>query len=87
MFRPTVLTHDKLEMCKLLLDHFHSVFTTPDPSKVILDPKTFFTEPPASDASYLTDINFSENVIIDAIKELSPNSGGRPRWYTSLATY
>ena len=65
-------------MCKLLLDHFDSVFTTPDPSKIIHEPKTFFTEPPVSDASYLTDINFSENVIIDVIKELSPNSAAGP---------
>ena len=56
----------------------YSVFTIPDPSNVIHDPKTFFTEPPASDASYLTDINFSENVIIDDIKELSPNSVAGP---------
>ena len=67
------LTHDKLEMCKLLLDHFDSVFTTPDPSNIIHDIKTFFTEPSVSDASYLTDLKFSDNVIIDAIKELSPN--------------
>ena len=72
------LTHDKLEMCKLLLDHFDSVFTTPDPSKIIHDPKTFFVEPPVLDASCLTDINFSETVIIDAIKELSPNSAAGP---------
>ena len=31
------LTDDKLEMCKLLLDHFDSVFTTPDPSKIVLE--------------------------------------------------
>ena len=61
-------------MCKLLLDHFDSVFTTPDPSKIVLDPKTFFTIPTVSDASCQTDISFSENVIIDPIKELSPNS-------------
>ena len=47
-------------MCKLLLDHFDSVFTTPDPSKIIHDPKTFFAEPPVLDASCLTNINFSE---------------------------
>ena len=70
--------YDKLEICKLLLDHFDCVFTTPEPSKIIHDPKTFFTEPPVSDASYLTDINFSESVIIDAIKELSPNSAAGP---------
>ena len=72
------LTHDKLEMCKLLLDHFDSVFTTPDPSKIINDPKTFFAEPPVLDASCLSDINLSETVIVDAIKELSPNSAAGP---------
>ena len=61
-------------MCKLLLDHFDSVFTTLDLSKIIHDPKTFFAELPVLDASCLTDINLSETVIIDAIKELSPNS-------------
>ena len=65
-------------MCKLLLDHFDSVFTTPDPSKIVLDPKSFFSNPLLSDASSLTDINFSENVIIDAIKELSLNSAAGP---------
>ena len=52
--------------------------TTPDLSKIVLDPKSFFSNPPLSDASSLTDINFSENVIIDAIKELSPNSAAGP---------
>ena len=72
------LTDDKLEMCKLLLDHFDSVFTTPDPSKIVLDTNSFFSSTLLSDASSLTDINFSENVIIDAIKELSPNSAAGP---------
>ena len=65
-------------MCKLLLDHFDSVFATPDPSKIVLDSKSFFSNPLLSDASSLTDINFSESVIIDAIKELSPNSAAGP---------
>ena len=65
-------------MCKLLLHHFDSVFTTPDPSKNVLDPNLFFTNPPISDTSCLTDINFSESVIIDAIRELSPNSAVGP---------
>ena len=47
----------------LLMDHFDSVFTTIDKSKIIHDPKTFFAKPPVSDPSYLTDINFSESVI------------------------
>ena len=72
------LTDDKHEMCKLLLDHFDSVFTTPDPTKIVLDPNSFFTNPPVSDTSCLTDINFSESVIIDAIRELSPNSAAGP---------
>ena len=62
------LTDDKHKMCKLLLDHFDSVFTTPDPTKIVLDPKSFFTNPPVSDTSCLTVINFSESVIIDAIR-------------------
>ena len=65
-------------MCKLLLDHFDSVFTTPDRSKLVLDPKLFFRNPPVSDANWLTDINFSERVIVDAIEELSPNSAAGP---------
>ena len=65
-------------MCKLLLDHYDSVFTTPDPTKIVLDPTSFFTNPPVSDKSCLTDINFSESVIIDAIMELSPNSAAGP---------
>ena len=72
------LTDDKHEMCKLLLDHFDSVFTTPDPTKIVLDPNSFFTNPTVSDTSCLTDINFSESVIIDAIRELSPNSAAGP---------
>ena len=84
----TYLYNCKLEMCKLLLDHFDSVFTTPDPSKITHDPKTFFVEPPVLDASCLTDKNFSETVIIDAIKELSPNSAAGPDGirYTSHTT-
>ena len=73
------LTDDKHEMCKLLLDHFDSVFTTPDPSKIVLDPNAFFTNPPVSDTSCLTDLNFSESVIIDAIRELSAKSAAGPR--------
>ena len=60
--------YDKLEICKLLLDHFDCVFTTPEPSKTIHDPKTFFTEPPVSDASYLTDINFSKVLLLMLLK-------------------
>ena len=51
---------------------------TADPSKIIHNPKTFFAESPVLDASCLTNINFRETVIIDAIKELSPNSVAGP---------
>ena len=54
------------------------MFTTTDPSTFVLDPKTFFIKPPVSHASCLTDIDFSESVIIDAIKVLSSNSAAGP---------
>ena len=47
----------------LFMNHFDSVFTTLDKSKIIHDPVTFFAKPPVSDPSYLTDINFNESGI------------------------
>ena len=30
-------------MCKLLVDQFNSVFTTPDQFKIVIDPELFFS--------------------------------------------
>ena len=67
-------------MCELLLDHFNSVFTTPNSSKIVNDQITFFSieELTNDQLPLLTDINFSELLISDAIKELSANSAAGP---------
>ena len=68
------LTNDKKLICKLLLEQFNSVFSIPLSNKVVTDPVSFFA---ISNACYkksevlLTNINFSEQMIIDAISEIS----------------
>ena len=68
-------------MCCLLVDQFTSVFTTPDPKQIVTDPVSFFAHEHITDIShkmYLTDIEFNEDIIIEAIHELSPNSAAVP---------
>ena len=74
------LTDDKQAMCELLLDHFNSVFTTSNSNKIVNDPITFFSieELTNDQLPLLTDINFSESLISEAIKELSANSAAGP---------
>ena len=74
------LTNDKQVMCELLLDHFDSVFTTTKSNKIVKDPIYFFSidELTNDQSPLLTDINFSESLISEAIKELSANSAAGP---------
>ena len=74
------LTDDKQIMCELLWDHFNSVFTTPNSNKIVKDPITFFSieELTNDQLPLLTDINFSESLISEAIKELSAKSAAGP---------
>ena len=54
------------------------MFTKPKQTSVIKDPVIFFLSHPTCEADlFLTDITFSDS-IIEAIKELSPNSAGGP---------
>ena len=50
------VTDDKFLMCKLLVDQFNSVFTTPDQSKIVIDPELFFSvdEKSAIESPHLT---------------------------------
>ena len=66
------LTDNKYEMCCLLVNQFNSVFTKPKQTFVIKDPVTFFL------SHSPRDITLSGSIIIEAIKELSPNSAGGP---------
>ena len=40
------LSNDKYKMCRLLLDHFTSVFTIPDPQQIVTDSVSLFSHGP-----------------------------------------
>ena len=71
------LTFNKYEMCCSFLYQFNSVFTKPHSEEIVTNPSSFFSMQPSMSNTtdlYLTDIVLSENIIIDAIQELSPTS-------------
>ena len=73
------LTDNKYEMCCLLVNQFNSVFTKRKQTSAIKDSVTFFlSHTTREDDLFLTDITVSDSIIIEAIKELSPNSAGGP---------
>ena len=74
------VTDDKFLMCKLLVDQFNSVFTTPDQSKIVIDPELFFSVDVNSvnESPHLSTIVFTEEIVLLAIKELSHNSAAGP---------
>ena len=69
------VTDDKFLMRKLLVDQFNSVFTTPDQSKIVIDPELFFSvdEKSAIESPHLSSIVFTDEIVLLAIKELSHN--------------
>ena len=70
----------------LLMDQFNSVFSTPKPDMIISDPVSFFScqsIPIGAEINYLSDINFSESIIVESIKELSSNSAAGPDGFPS----
>ena len=76
------LTNDKKKLiCKLLLEQFNSPFSIPLSNKVVTDPVSLFA---VSNDCYkksellLTSINFSEQMIIDAISEIPASSTSGP---------
>ena len=62
-------------MCKLLVDQFNSVFTIPDQSKIVIDPELFFSvdEESAIESPHLSNIVFTDEIVLLVIKELSQN--------------
>ena len=76
-----MLTDNKTEMCTILLDQFNSVFYTPKPDMIISDPVSFFFLPINSyraEINYLSDLDFSESIMVESTKELSSNSAAGP---------
>ena len=66
-------------MCCLLANQVNCVFTKPKQSSVIKDPVTFFLlHASREDDLFLTYMILSDSIIIEAIKDLSPNSTGGP---------
>ena len=64
-----------------IVDQFTSVFTIPDPQQIITDPVSFFAHEPNTGINkslFLKDIMLNEDIIIEAIHELSPNSAAGP---------
>ena len=59
---------------------FNSVFTTPDQSKIVIDPELFFSvdEKSAIESPHLSSIVFTDEIVLVAIKELSHNSAACP---------
>ena len=55
------------------------MFTKPKQTSVIKDPATFFlSHTTREDDLFLTNITLSDSIIVEAIKERSPNSAGGP---------
>ena len=72
-----LLTDNKTEMCTILLNQFNSVFSTPKPDMIISDPVSYFSCQSiyiGAEINYPFDIDFSESIIVESIKELSSNS-------------
>ena len=68
-------------MCAILLEQFHSDFTTPLLNKQVIDPDAFFSVESIAyqdDELFLTDITITESIIIDSIRELASNSAAGP---------
>ena len=66
-----LLVNERLEICSLLLDQFNSVFTSPITNMIVHDPVSFFSCQSLNPDECLTDIEITEQIIIDSIQELS----------------
>ena len=75
-----LLVNERLEICSLLLDQFNSVFTSPITNMIVHDPVSFFSCKSLNPDECLTDIEITEQIIIDSIQKLSSTSGCGTRW-------
>ena len=73
-----LLVNERLEICSLLLDQFNSVFTSPITNMIVHDPVSFFSCQSLNPDECLTDIEITEQIIIDSIQELSSTSAVGP---------
>ena len=73
-----LLVNERLEICSLLLDQFNSVFTSPITNMIVCDPVSFFSCQSLNPDECLTDIEITEQIIIDSIHELPSTSAAGP---------
>ena len=73
-----LLVNERLEICSLLLDQFNSIFTSPITNMIVHDPVTFFSCQSLNPYKCLTDIEITQQIIIDSIQELSSTSAAGP---------
>ena len=71
-----LLVNERLEICSLLLDQFNSVFTSPITNMIVH--VSFFSCQSLNPDECLTDIEITEQIIIDSIQELSSTSAAGP---------
>ena len=67
-----------LRYVPLLLDQFNSVFTSPITNMIVHDPVSFFSCQSLNPDKCLTDIEITEQIIIDSIQELSSTPAAGP---------
>lgn len=73
------MTSDKQLICFQLLEQFNSVFSVALPDKIVTNPIDFFSETNDNELeSLMTDITINEQIIIDAITEISISSAPGP---------
>ena len=73
-----LLINERFEICSLLLDQFNSGFTSPITNMIVHDPVSFFSCQSLNPDKCLTDIEITEQIIIDSIQELSSTSVAGP---------
>ena len=73
-----LLVNERLEICSLLLDQFNSVFISHITNMIVHNPVSFFSCQSSNPDECLTDIEITEQSIIDSIQELSSTSAVGP---------
>ena len=73
------LITDGKEMCEILLQQFSRVFSKPKPSRVVMDPTSFFDPLKApQNTPLLTNIKFTKELVETAINSLKTTSAPGP---------
>ena len=75
---------DPTDVANLLKQQYESVFSVPDPNKIIEDPSNFFSHEENGNDSTLTNIEITQQKILDAISTISNNAAAGPDEFPAL---